>query len=182
MRVRLLATALAIGVAVSGVLLAPSASGSVRGQVHAARQATKAYPTPRQAMNAGFGLLRDKNGIACIAMPGMGAMGIHYVKGSRVGDGKVRLRRPEALVYRFGQNGHLRLAALEYVVIRKDWEAIHGAGAPRPTLFGHRFNLTGANNRFGLPAYYSLHAWLWKHNPAGRFTMWNPKVYCPPGI
>jgi hypothetical protein len=181
MRGRLLAVAVAVGVALSGALLVSPASGSVGGQIHAARAATKGYPTPTQAMKAGFDLLRDKDGIACIAMPGMGAMGVHYVKGSRVDD-KIRLRQPEALVYRFANNGHLRLAALEYVITRDAWESVHGVGAPRPRLFGKRFVLTGANNRFGLPAYYSLHAWVWKANPAGTFAMWNPKVYCPAGI
>jgi hypothetical protein len=181
MRVRVLAAALAAGVALSGVVLAPPASATVRHDVHAVRHATKGFPTPGPAKKAGFGLLRDKDGIACIAMPGMGAMGIHYVKGSRL-DGNIRLRQPEALVYRFVNNGHLRLAAVEYVVTRQAWEQVHGANAPRPVLFGHKFNRTLAGNRFGLPEYYSLHAWVWKHNPAGRFQMWNPKVYCPPGI
>ena len=67
-------------------------------------------------------------------------------------------------------------------MLRSDWEKVHGANAPRPKLFGHTFNRTLAGNRFGLPEYYSLHAWVWKHNPMGQFTMWNPKVYCPPGI
>ena len=35
---------------------------------------------------AGYGLLVDAAGIACIDMPGMGAMGVHYVNGSLVGD------------------------------------------------------------------------------------------------
>ena len=39
--------------------------------------------------------------------------------------------------------------------------------------------LTPADNRFGLPAFYSLHAWVWKHNPRGVLDMWNPKVRCP---
>ena len=38
--------------------------------------------------------------------------------------------------------------------------------------------LTAADNRFGLPAYYSLHAWIWLDNPAGMFNMWNPGVSC----
>jgi hypothetical protein len=38
--------------------------------------------------------------------------------------------------------------------------------------------LTPDGNRFGLPAFYSLHAWVWKHNPAGTFAMWNPNVTC----
>jgi len=34
-------------------------------------------------------------------------------------------------------------------------------------------------NRYGLPPFYELHAWLWKHNPAGMFDDWNPRVVCP---
>jgi len=182
MRGRLLATALAAGVALSGVLIALPASGSVRSDVHAARVATRHDQTPAQAGKHGWTtLVRDKSSIACIAMPGMGAMGVHYLNPKRL-DGTIQLRRPEALVYRFARNGHLRLAALEYLVLRADWEKAHGPNAPRPKLFGHTFNRTLAGNRFGLPEYYSLHAWVWKHNPMGRFTMWNPKVYCPPGI
>ena len=48
-------------------------------------------------------------------------------------------------------------------------------------LFGHEFNFTDAPNRYGLPPFYSLHAWVWKDNPAGTFEMWNPSVHCGPG-
>ena len=133
MRTRLIAVVLAAGVALTGVMLAPSASGSTRHDVRAARHATKHDRTPAQAKKHGWTtLVRDKNSIACIAMPGMGAMGVHYLNPSRL-DGKIQLRKPEALVYRFGNNGHLRLAALEYLVLRSDWEKVHGANAPRPT-------------------------------------------------
>lgn len=200
-----LATALAAGTTGVSLLVSPSASGvliepgasrvrtdstinarvdpsrSTNRQVHAARAATRGFQTPGRATGAGYALLRDKAGIACIAMPGMGGMGVHYVKGDLV-DSAVHLRQPEALVYRFARNGHLRLAALEYVVLQKDWVAARGAAAARPRLFGHRFDLTPAGNRFGLPAFYSLHAWVWKRNPAGRFAMFNPRVHCPPGI
>jgi hypothetical protein len=45
-------------------------------------------------------------------------------------------------------------------------------------MFGRRFDYTPAGNRFGLPAFWSLHAWVWKHNPAGTLTPWNPSVSC----
>jgi hypothetical protein len=32
--------------------------------------------------------------------------------------------------------------------------------------------------RYGIPAYYSLHVCAWRHNPAGVFGDWNPKVSC----
>ncbi|MBV9326757.1 MAG: hypothetical protein JO352_23605 [Chloroflexi bacterium] len=38
--------------------------------------------------------------------------------------------------------------------------------------------LTPADNRYGLPPFYSLHAWIWRDNPAGMFSMWNPDVSC----
>ncbi len=126
----------------------------------------------------GYGLLKDKNGVACIAMdamPGMGAMGVHYAKNALVADGVLKVSTPEALVYAPSAGGTPRLAAVEYVVLKSAWDARH---ASPPSLFGHHFNLTPAGNRFGLPAFYSLHAWIWKHNPAGMFAMWNPEVSC----
>ena len=75
-------------------------------------------------------------------------------------------------------NGRLRLVALEYVVLQSDWDAKH---ASPPTLFGQAFNFTPSGNRYGLPPFYSLHAWIWKHNPSGMFSMWNPEVSCPAG-
>jgi hypothetical protein len=178
-RTRTLA-AVALGVA---ALLAPLAAPATAGpahQVKVAKAATQGFTHTAAAKKAGYGLLKDAAGIACIDMKGMGGMGIHYANPSLVPDGKIQVRHPEALVYRFAKNGHLRLAALEYLVLKADWRANHPTG--RPELFGHRFNFTPAGNRFGLPAFFSLHAWLWYDNPAGTYTMWNPKVHCPAGI
>lgn len=33
-------------------------------------------------------------------------------------------------------------------------------------------------NRFGIPAFYDLHAWASEANPSGPFNDWNPKVLC----
>ena len=148
-------------------------------QVASAKGATRGFHHTRAARADGYGLLKDANGIACIAMKGMGGMGVHYADTALV-DGRIQVRHPEALVYRFTTNGHLRLAALEYLVTRQAWRAHHPSG--RPELFGHRFNFTPKGNRFGLPAYFSLHAWVWHRNPAGRFAMFNPTVHCPRGI
>lgn len=129
---------------------------------------------------AGYGLLKDKAGLACIAdtsMAGMqmGAMGYHYANPKLVGDGALDADSPEAVVYD-KRSGSLKLAALEYVVLQSAWAKTHTAA---PSLFGHRFMLTTAPNRFGLPAFWSLHVWIYKHNPAGTFAMWNPTVHCP---
>jgi hypothetical protein len=139
------------------------------------RPATDRYHSIANAEQHGYTLLPDASGVACIAMPGMGAMGVHWANSTLVGDPAIVKRRPEALVYAPGRNGTLRLAAVEYVVLKAAWDAGHST---RPRLLGHRFNLTAAPNRFGLPAFYSLHVWAWKHNPAGAFSMWNPEVHC----
>jgi hypothetical protein len=110
-------------------------------------------------------------------MPGMatGAMGVHFASTALVGDGRLDLHTPEALVYRPVAGGKLSLAAVEYVVVKQAWDAKHNGA---PVMFGHRFNSTPAGNRFGLPAFYSLHVWLFRHNPDGEFAMWNPLVKC----
>jgi hypothetical protein len=143
-----------------------------------ARQATRKFHSLATATQRGYGLLRDQDGISCIDMPGMGAMGVHYVNGDFVADPSLHVRRPEAVVYET-VHGTPRLVALEYVVLKQDWDAVHGVDAPRPRLYGERFDKTDEPNRYGLPTFYSLHAWVWKHNPAGTFAMWNPDVHCP---
>jgi hypothetical protein len=152
------------------------------------RSATAPYHGLTVAKKAGYSILADTAGITCIAEPGMGAMGVHYVKGDLVKDPAIVAKHPEALVCAPDGNGGLHLAALEYVVIKSDWEASQvgppslGMGptetlAP-PMLFGQQFNFAEAPNRYGLPPFYSLHAWLWKDNPAGTFAMWNSTVHC----
>jgi hypothetical protein len=147
----------------------------------ALRQSSSRFRNLTRAENAGYGFFTDTKGIACIAMPAMpgmpspGAMGVHFVKGALVGDPTEKVRQPEAMVYRIDKNGKLTLAAAEYVVIQSAWDATHSSP---PKLFGHRFMLTPAGNRYGLPAFYSLHAWAWYHNPSGTFSMWNPRVTC----
>jgi hypothetical protein len=153
-----------------------------------ARSATAKYYSLSVAKKAGYSILADAAGITCIAEPQMGAMGVHYVKGDLVKDPAIDAKHPEGLVYAPDRHGGLHLAALEYVVIKSDWDAKQpqsptlGVGnpvAPAPRmLFGQEFNFTDAPNRYGLPPFYSLHAWVWQDNPAGTFEMWNPRVHC----
>jgi hypothetical protein len=154
-----------------------------------ARSATAKYHSLTVADKDGYSILADSAGITCIAEPHMGAMGVHYVKGDLVKNPMIDPEHPEALVYAPDAHGGLHLAALEYVVIKADWDAHNlpvGSGAPSwvkpapPNLFGQDFNVTDAPNRYGLPPFYSLHAWVWKNNPAGTFEMWNPGVHCDP--
>jgi hypothetical protein len=175
MRFKLAILAAAVTAATAGVTaLVASASQPPLEQARAATAGA------HDGVPAGYGILKDAAGIACIDMPPMpgmpgGAMGIHYVNGDYVGDPGVDPAKPEALVYEPEKNGQLRLVALEYVTFQAAWDATHSSP---PSLFGQTFNLTPSPNRFGLPAFYSLHAWIWKNNPAGMFAMWNPDVTC----
>jgi hypothetical protein len=167
-------TALVLVIAGTAVGVALSANGGDPA-VAAARRATAKYQRLDVAVSGRYDLLLDANKVACIDLPGAGGMGIHFVNGDLVGDPAVIAGKPEALVYAPQKNGRLQLAALEYVVIKSAWDETHSGP---PSLFGHTFNLTLSPNRFGLPAFYSLHAWLWKNNAKGMFTPWNPKVSC----
>jgi hypothetical protein len=168
---------IALGAIAFTVFGIQAANASPRDDLRTARHATAAFHHIDTARTAGYGLLTDAAGIACIAEPGMGAMGIHYANSTLVGDPSIDAATPEALVYEPQAHGKLRLVALEYVVFKDAWDATHSAP---PSLFGQTFNFTDSPNRFGLPAFYSLHAWVWKHNPAGMFAMWNPNVSCSP--
>jgi hypothetical protein len=176
------AVALGAGAAVVAVLVTGSSAVAATGtsggspSLSALRSHTTAFHNIATAEQNGYGLLTDKDGIACIDMPGMGGMGVHWANSALVGDPAILPNQPEALVYAPGPDGTLTLAAVEYVVIKSAWDATHKFP---PKLFGHVFNFTPAGNRFGLPDYYSLHVWVFKHNSAGEFSMWNPAVTCP---
>ena len=155
-----------------------SSHNSVNDKLAKVRAATARYHSLSIAKQHGYALLTDAAGIACIANPPVGTMGVHYVNGdlvSAANAGDIDPNKPQALVYEPEEHGQMRLVAVEYVVFQQQWDAKHKAP---PMLFGQHFMLSPDGNRFGLPAFYSLHAWIWKVNPDGMFAMWNPRVHC----
>jgi hypothetical protein len=157
------------------------ASAGGQQQLAGARNATARYHNLSAAQADGYSLFPDAAGIQCIDLPGTGGMGIHYANGSLIfnADGSPNTdldpAHPEALVFAPNSAGQTRLAALEYIVFQGAWDAQHSS---RPALFGQEFNLTPDGNRFGIPAFYSLHAWVWENNSAGELQPWNPRVHC----
>jgi hypothetical protein len=113
--------------------------------------------------------------LGCIDQPGQGAMGFHYVNGNLITNLAPDPLHPQALLYE-SDDGKVQLTWVEYVIFAGPWTSA-GHTQP-PSLFGQTFNYTGFPNRFGLPPFYSLHAWVWKSNPSGMFATWNPKVTC----
>lgn len=152
------------------------ATGDLRERIAEVRAATAPFADVQAALTAGYAELRDAAGIACIEQAGQGAMGIHYVNGALLMDPALDALRPEALVYAPGRDGRLALVGVEYLVFQQAWDALH---AQPPTLFGHPFHLVREPNRYGVPAFYELHLWVWRRNPGGLFNDWNPAVHCP---
>ena len=177
---RLLVPALALGL-LAAALTGPQASAAT--WVDEVRDATAPYKSVAKAEAAGYGEFADADGITCIEHmdhsdhSSMGGMGVHYVHGKRVGDAKIKSRKPEALVYEPMSNGKLKLVALEYIVFKSAWRAEHPSD--KPSLKGQKFTLVPAGNRYGIPAFYELHLWAWKDNPAGLYADYNPDVSCP---
>jgi hypothetical protein len=152
-----------------------ASAGDDRSLTSEATAGTAAFHDLAQAEAAGYGEFRDAAGIACIDLPGSGGMGVHYVNGALVGDAVLDPARPEALVYDARRNGTPKLVAVEYIVFKDVWEQSHTG---TPSLFGRELELVPSPNRYGIPAFYALHAWLWKPNPSGLLATWNPQVDC----
>lgn len=172
---RLLLPALLVLVPMLAVVGYAAANSGPNQQLREVERATDQFRKIAKAERAGYGEFKDKDGIACIALPGVGGMGVHYVNGALVGDTVLDPLRPESLVYAPGGGGKLKLAAVEYIVFAEGWDAGH---ADPPSLFGAPFDFTPSPNRFNIPAFYSLHAWIFRSNPTGTFAPWNPKVTC----
>ena len=166
--------AIGLAAAFAGIWAGPASAQNLSD----ARDGTARFHNINTAMNEGYGLFTDAAGIACIDNPA-GGMGIHYANVSLVLDGDVNAGTPEVLVYEPQPNGRLRLVAVEYVVFQDAYDATHPNDTDGPELFGESFEPVGAGNRYGLPPFYELHVWLWKHNPNGTVGQdWNPRVSC----
>jgi hypothetical protein len=160
-----------------------AAAAGGQSDVAEARQATAAFHDLGAAQAANYvGLVADLQGITCIEAAA-GGMGVHYLTPALTPElfdpaaaSTIDAATPELLVYAPGPNGQLRLVAVEYLGLKANWDA-HNA-AP-PSLFGQTFDLTLAGNRYGLPDFYSLHAWIWNPNPTDLFAPYNPRVDCP---
>jgi hypothetical protein len=145
-------------------------------KVEKIRGATDDFHNIATAESAGYVSFKDIHGKSCIAMKGMGGMGVHYVNPALIADPAIDLTAPEVLVYAPDRDGTLRLAAVEYLVDKAAWDA---ANPKPPELFrGEPFMVTEAPNRYGLDTFYSQHVWAWKANPEGLLAMWNPNVHC----
>jgi hypothetical protein len=167
---------LAVATLVPVLAIAGYAAGGERSDAAKVAAATARFHDLAVAEDEGYTVhVAELSGATCIANGADGAMGDHFVKGSILFDGAIDASTPEALVYEQRNDGSYKLVALEYIVFKDAWDATHSS---KPELFGQEFDTTPSPNRYGLPAFYSLHAWIWKPNPSGLLEPWNPNVSC----
>lgn len=159
------------------LVLAATHAGAEQGgqRISDLRGATAAYSSLATAEAAGFEVVPDAAGITCIDHAQKGGMGTHYGKLSRVGDGEISMLEPEILLYDTTVTP-ARFLGVEYLVLAADWHATHGKQPPK--LFGKKFTLVEAGNRYGLPDFYEQHVWIGEENVAGLLTDYNPDVTC----
>jgi hypothetical protein len=134
------------------------------------RESTERFQDVSQAQREGY--LQ----FGCVTGPDSGAMGLHYVNGPLVGSGVIDAASPQIVIYEPMANGGLKLIGADYLVLADMWNAQHPDGPPQ--LMGQLFHYFESPNRFGLPAFYTLHVWAWKDNPNGAFVNWHPNVSC----
>ena len=139
--------------------------------VRIVREATARFTDPAVADAEGY-----KLAFGCVSGPDSGAMGLHFVNMDLVGDPSLDPRRPEIVIYEPMANGRLRLIGADFLVLASAWDALH-PGEP-PQIMGQLLHLFEAPNRFGLPAFYTLHVWAWKESPTGTFVNWHANVSC----
>jgi hypothetical protein len=114
------------------------------------RESTERFKDVAVAKAEGYALQ-----FGCVSGSDSGAMGLHYVNADLVNKGVLDATRPQIVIY--------------------EPNATHSRP---PQLMGQLFHLFESPNRFGLPAFYTLHVWAWKENPNGAFVNWHPNVTC----
>jgi hypothetical protein len=138
--------------------------------VRAVRESTRRFRNVDQAKAEGYLLM-----FGCVSGPDDGAMGLHYVNLTLVGDGALDPARPEIVIYEPTPNGGRRLIGADFLVFAETW---HASNTGTPQVMGQLMHLIDSPNRYGLPAFYTLHVWAWKPSPTGAFVNWHADVSC----
>lgn len=150
--------------------------GSAHHKLHNAELARVVRETTRRYRDVGVALAEGYQLMfGCVSGPDDGAMGLHYVNLELVADGALDPRRPEIVIYEPLPKGGRRLIGADFLVFAEDW---HAANTNTPELMGQLLHLIESPNRYGLPAFYTLHVWAWKPNANGAFVNWHPDVSC----
>lgn len=150
--------------------LTPDQKSKANALIKIVRDSTERFKDVSVAESEGY-LLQ----FGCVSGPDSGAMGLHYVNGALVNRGELDPTHPQIVIYEPTPSGGLRLIGADFLVLADAWDAKKQGP---PELMGQLFHYFEFPNRFGLPAFYTLHVWAWKDNPNGAFVNWHPNVSC----
>lgn len=181
--------------ATAGEATTPAAD-PVAAELEKVRVATERFNDVNVAVAEGY--IPDPSGMCVTAeMEGLpasdGAMGIHYLRPDLLGlaeaPGRVNgtgthtdFMQPAILLYEPQADGSLQLVGVENLVWTAAWQQ-SGNTSP-PSYQGQDYNhmiddpATPADEAHGFEEHYDLHVWLYRENPTGRFTPFNPAVTC----
>jgi hypothetical protein len=161
------------------------------------RQVTERFRDVNVAVAEGY--IRDPfNMCDTAAMMGrpaaLGAMGIHYFRPDLLGitappsprvNGNgtyTDFRKPSILIYEPQADGSLELVAVENLVFAAAWHAA-GHNEP-PTFHGVPYDTmrddpnTPIDEAHMFEPHYDRHVWIYRENPNGVFSPYNPAVSC----
>lgn len=143
----------------AGTLVLPENSSNnsvLNKELALARASTAKYHNIQKALDDGY---EDIN----LYIP---QMGWHFLHQGYLGDGAFEIDKPELLVYSEKPGGGYRLVAVEYAVPL-------ALSTTPPEGFTGNEDVWHENTTYGL---WTLHAWIWLHNPNGVFADFNPLV------
>ena len=123
----------------------------------------------------------------------LGGMGYHYFRPDLLGitgdqprvDGNgthIDWLKPGILLYEPAADGSLELVAVENLVWAKAWHEAGNEGPP--SYHGNEYFFmvdnpeTEVDEAHGFQPHYELHWWLYRDNPSGAFSPFNPVVSC----
>ncbi len=161
------------------------------------RRATERFQDVNVALAEGY--IRDPfNMCDTAAMMGrpaaQGAMGIHYFRPDLLGitappsprvngvGTHTDFRKPSILIYEPQADGSVELVAVENLVFAEAWRAA-GHNEP-PTFQGVPYDnmkddpATELDEAHMFEPHFDRHVWLYRENPTGVFSPFNPAVSC----
>lgn len=175
----------------------PSAPGPGEPTLAEVRQATERFRDVKAALAEGY--IRDPFDLCDTAeMMGRpasaGAMGVHYFRPDLLGitappsprvsgnGTHTDFHMPSILIYEPQADGSMELVAVENLVFADAWRAA-GHGEP-PTFHGVPYDSmaddpgTALDEAHMFAPHFDRHVWIYRENPNGVFTPFNPAVSC----
>lgn len=174
----------------------PSITASAEPTLDEVRRATERFRDVNVAVAEGY--VRDPANECAVAThmglaAEMGAMGVHYARFDLLeitaeqprvdGTGThTDFLQPAVLLYEPQADGSMKLAGVENLVYIAAWTAAGNAGPP--SFQGVEWDLmaddpaTELDEAHGFAPHYDRHVWLYRENPNGIYTQFNPAVSC----